>query len=92
MFEGEYTHEGDRCTFEVMVKRLGLPDWGLSTLAEVIHDIDLKDNKYNRSETNGLIALLTGLAASEPDDDKRMTQGIQLIENLFAYFQRQKGN
>ena len=92
MFEGEYTHEGDKCTFEVMIKRLDLQDWGLATLAEVIHDIDLKDSKYNREETNGLNALLTGLAASEPDDDKRMTQGMQLIENLYAYFKRQKGS
>jgi hypothetical protein len=26
MFEGEYTHEGDQCTFEVMTRRLGLQD------------------------------------------------------------------
>jgi hypothetical protein len=92
MFEGEYTHEGDKCTFEVMIKHFGLQDWGLATLAGVIHDIDLKESKYNRDETNGLNALLTGLAVSEPDDDKRMTQGMQLIENLYAYFKRQRGN
>ncbi len=91
MFEGEYTHEGDRCTFEVMIKRLGLQGWGLAALSEVIHDIDLKDSKYNRAETDGLYALLTGLTASESDDDKRMTQGLQLFDNLYAYFQRQKG-
>ena len=92
MFEGEYTHEGDRCTFEVMIKRLGLRDQGLAALAEVIHDIDLKENKYDRSETDGLNALLTGLAASEPDDDKRMARGAQLMENLYAFFRNQKGN
>lgn len=91
MFEGEYTHEGDRCSFEVMIKRLSLQDWGLAALSEVIHDIDLKDSKYDRAETEGFNALLTGLAASEPDDDNRMTQGLQLIDNLYAYFQRQKG-
>jgi len=90
LFEGEYTHEGDRCTFEVMIKRLGLQERGLSALAEVIHDIDLKENKYNRGETDGLNALLTGLAASEPDDEKRMTRGAQLIDNLYAFYQRQK--
>lgn len=89
MFEGEYTHEGNRCTFEVMIKRLGISDRGLAALAEVIHDIDLKEHKYNRSETTGLNALLTGLAATEPDDDKRMTQGAQLMENLYMFFQGQ---
>ena len=91
MFDGEYTHEGDRCTFEVMIKRFGLQDRGLVPLAEVIHDIDLKDARYDRAETAGLNALLTGLAASQPNDDQRMTLGLQLIENLYAYFQRQKG-
>lgn len=90
MFEGQYTHEGDRCPFEVMVKRLGLADHGLIALAEVIQDIDLKENKYDRSETNGLNALLTGLAASEPDDKKRMARGAQLMDNMYAFFQSQR--
>jgi hypothetical protein len=90
MFEGQYTHESDRCSFEVMIKRLSLQDRGLAALSEVIHDIDLKDSKYDRAETDGFNALSTGLAASEPDDDKRMTQGLQLFDNLYAYFQRQK--
>ena len=91
MFDGEYTHEGDRCTFEVMVQRFGLKDRGLVPLAEVIHDIDLKDTRYDRVETAGLNALMTGLAASQPDDDRRMTLGAQLVENLYAYFHGQKG-
>ena len=92
MFEGEYTHEGDQCTFEVMIKRLNLQDSGLIALAEVIHDIDLKDSKFNRSETDGLYALLTGLTASEPDDEKRMAKGAQIMENLYVYFHGQKGD
>ncbi len=91
MFEGEYTHEGDLCTFEVMTKHLNLHDSGVVALAEIIHDIDLKDNKYNRGQTEGLNALLTGLAASEPDDEMRMTRGAQLMENLYAFFRRQTG-
>ena len=92
MFEGEYTHEGNRCTFEVMIKELNLQDSGLVALAEVIHDLDLKDNKFNRSETDGLCALLTGLTASESDDEKRMAKGAQLMENLYVYFHGQKGD
>ncbi len=92
MFEGEYTHAGDLCTFEVMTRRLNLQDSGVAALAEVIHDIDLKDSKYNRGQTEGLAALLSGLAAAEPDDEKRMTQGAQLMENLYAFFRRQKGS
>ncbi len=92
MFEGEYTHEGDHCTFEVMIKRLGFADHGLIALAEIIHDIDLKDSRHNRSQTDGLNALLTGLTASEPDDDKRMTRGALFMDNLYAFFQSQRGS
>ncbi|MCK4837830.1 MAG: chromate resistance protein [Desulfobulbaceae bacterium] len=92
MFDGEYTHEGDRCTFEVMIQRFQLQGQALVSLAEVIHDIDLKDTKYDRAETYGFNALLTGLVASQPNDDQRMTEGFRLFENLYAYFQRHKGD
>lgn len=91
MFQGEFTHEGDRCTFEVMIGRLQLRDWALVPLAEIVHDIDLKEKKYGRDETSGFCALLTGLVASHPDDEQRLEQGIRLFEDLFAYFQRRQG-
>ncbi len=90
MFDGEFTHEGDRCTFEVMIQRFHLQDKALVTLAEVVHDIDLKDGKFGRAETDGFNALLTGLTASRPDDNQRMAEGAQLFENLYAYFQRHR--
>jgi hypothetical protein len=90
MFEGEYTHEGGRCTFEVMIQRLQLQDHALGPLSEVVHDIDLKDTKYGRSETDGFNALLSGLVASHLDDDQRMEEGYRLFDNLYAYYHRQK--
>lgn len=90
MFDGEYTHEGDRCAFEVMIQRLQLNDRALMPLAEVVHDIDLKDAKFGRSETEGFNALLSGLAASHQDDDQRMTEGYRLFDNLYAYYQGKK--
>jgi hypothetical protein len=92
MFDGEFTHEGNRCTFEAMVRRFRLPDRALLPLAEIVHDIDLKDKKYGRSETSGFSALLTGLVVSHPDDEQRLDEGIRLFENLFAYFQRRQGS
>ncbi|OPY74604.1 MAG: Chromate resistance exported protein [Syntrophorhabdus sp. PtaU1.Bin153] len=90
MFDGEYTHEGGRCTFEVMIQGLQIQDHALGPLSEVVHDIDLKDEKFGRSETDGFNALLTGLAAAHPDDDQRMNEGLRLFDNLYAYYQRQK--
>ena len=48
MFEAEFTHEGDKCTFEVLLERAGLKDSALRAIAEIIHDIDLKDDKFGR--------------------------------------------
>lgn len=90
MFDGEYTHEGDRCTFEVMVQRLQLADHALVPMAEVIHDIDLKDERHGRNETGGFHALLAGLVASHSSDERRMELGFQLFDNLYAYFDTQK--
>lgn len=90
MFDGEYTHEGEKCTFEVMIEKFELHDKTLVFMAEVVHDIDLKDAKYGRIETDGVKALLTGLVAAQPDDHLRMNEGFVLFENLYAYSHRNK--
>src|SRR3712207_9391022 len=53
MYEGEFTHEGDRCTFEVLLARAGLDDPALAAIGEIVHDIDLKDAKFGRPEEIG---------------------------------------
>jgi hypothetical protein len=90
LFDGDFTHEGDRCTFEVMIRRLGFQDPALTGLAEIVHDIDLKDGRYGRPETEGLRALLTGVVTASPDDNLRLEEGSRLFENLYTYFQRQQ--
>src|SRR5207342_2478419 len=45
MFDAEFTHEGDNCSFEVLVERFSIREPGIRALAEIIHDIDLKDSK-----------------------------------------------
>jgi len=62
----------------------------LGPLAEVVHDIDLKDEKYVRSETAGFNALLTGLVSAHLEDDHRMAEGYCLFDNLYSYYQRQR--
>jgi hypothetical protein len=48
MAEGEYPHEGDRCTFEVMIERFGIADHALIPIAEIVHDLDLEDDSFHR--------------------------------------------
>ena len=84
MFEAEYTHEGDRCTFEVLLARFALRDPGLDAIGEIVHDIDLKDEKYGRPETAGVLAVLEGLAATTRDDHARLERGAALFDGLYA--------
>jgi hypothetical protein len=37
MFEAEFTHQGDRCSFEVLLGHAGLTDPALQAIAEIVH-------------------------------------------------------
>jgi hypothetical protein len=91
MFEAEFTHEGDRCTFETLCSRLGLADSALQALGEVVHDIDLKEEKFGRPETAGVARLLAGLARRTRDDHERIERGSQLFDDLYESFPRRGG-
>ncbi len=86
MFEAEFTHEGDQCTFEVLLARAGIDDMALRKIGEIIHDIDLKDAKFNHDETLGIEHLLAGLAANVDTDEERLIQGSAIFDNLYKYF------
>ena len=89
MFEAEFTHEGDRCTFEVLLGRAGLDDdRGLSGIAEIVHDIDLKDGKFARPEAEGIKSVLTGICNGTHDDDERLARGGAVFEDLYRSFTR----
>lgn len=86
MFQGEFTHEGDRCTFEVLCERFGLSTPGLRAIGELIHDLDVKDGKYGRPEAPGLAAQIAGLANRHADDATRIERGEELFDDLLAHF------
>ena len=86
MAGGDFTHEGDRCTFETLLGRLGLADSALRPIAEIVHDIDLKDGKYGRPEAPGVRQLIEGLVQTQPEDEQRLARGIALFDELYASF------
>ena len=88
MFEAEFTHEGDRCTFETLLERFALADPALQALAEVVHDIDLKDEKFEREDAAGIERVLSGIVAAYPDDAARLERGGQLFDELYTLFSR----
>ncbi len=88
MFEAEFTHEGDRCTLEVLIDRTGVNDRALGPIAEIVHDIDLKDSKYSRQEIAGIDRLIAGIAMAHKDDETRLARGAAVFDDLYEYFKK----
>jgi len=88
MFEAEFTHEGDHCTFEVLIDRVGIDDAALTPLAEIVHDIDLKDSKFGRQETVGIERVTAGVAMAHKEDETRLTRSTVVFDDLYEYFKR----
>jgi len=91
MFEAEFTHEGDRCTLEILIERTGLNDPAVGRIAEIVHDIDLKDSKFGRQETPGIEQLIAGIAMAHKDDEIRLARGSAVLDDLYEYFKRKRG-
>jgi hypothetical protein len=90
MFEAEYTHEGDRCTMEILIERLAIADPALKLIAEIVHDIDLKDSKFGHPETIGIERLIAGIAMSHKEDETRLSRGTAVFDDLYEYFSRKR--
>ena len=92
MFEAEFTHEGDLCTIEVLMKRRGITDAALARIADIVHDIDLKDGKFGHPETAGIERLIAGIAMSHKDDETRLDRGSAVFDDLYTCFARKGAN
>lgn len=86
MYEAEFTHEGDACTFETLAKRFVPEDSALLEIGEIVHDVDCKDAKYQREEAPGLARMISGIAAAHEKDDARLVRGAAILEDLYAAF------
>jgi hypothetical protein len=86
MFEAEYTHARDACTFETLVARFAPKDRALREIAEIVHDVDCKDAKFGREEAPGLARMIAGIAAACERDEDRLERGVHLFDDLYAAF------
>jgi hypothetical protein len=89
MIGGDFSHEGNRCTFETLLARTGVANRAITEIAEIVHDIDLKDGKFGRPEAAGLEQLLIGLLLANPEDDARLERGFVLFDELYQSFRKQ---
>ena len=88
MVDVEFSHHGDYCTFETLVRRFGIEDKAVQKIAEMIHDADLEDEKFQRSECIGIDRVLKGWARSGMRDHQILQHGLECFDGLYSYLQR----
>jgi hypothetical protein len=90
MFDAEFTHEGDKCSFEVFVERFSIREPGIKTIGEIVHDIDIKDGKFKRAEVPGIADVIASLGLAHRSDEARMEAGMVLFDNLLDLYRRKR--
>ncbi|MGZ3463274.1 MAG: chromate resistance protein ChrB domain-containing protein [Gemmatimonadaceae bacterium] len=90
MFEAEYTHVGEDCTFQTLVRQFGLRDAALRAIGQAVHDIDFKDERFNRPETAGIAGLIGGIVQAHKTDHARVERGTAVLDDLYAFFRSRR--
>jgi hypothetical protein len=90
MFEADFTHDGNRCTFEVLLDRALPGDDALRTISEIVHDIDLREQKFGRDETAGIAAVVNGIALAHRDDRVRIERASAVFDDLYDSFRKRR--
>jgi hypothetical protein len=79
-------HDGD-CSFETILRRRDLTDPVLWRLAEIVHEADLDDERYDAPEARGLDVVLRGLSMV-CDDDRVLELTGPVFDGLYEYHRR----
>jgi hypothetical protein len=88
MFGVEFTHRDDHCTFETLCADFALDDPALRHVASIVHDLDLKDGRFNPAEAPAVGLLIEGLQLAHLDDSELLGHGIVLFDALYRATQR----
>jgi hypothetical protein len=83
MFGVKFSHEGNSCTFETLVRRFGIRSPAVERIGQIVHDLDLKEERYELPETIAVGRLVEGLRLLHQDDQELLNQGMELFEALY---------
>ena len=88
MLDAEFSHHGEDCTFETLLKRFRIQDKAANKIGEMIHDADLDDEKFQRTECIGIDRVLKGWAREGISDQEILRRGLQCFNGLYAFLRR----
>jgi hypothetical protein len=86
MFGVTFTHQGDGCTFETLARTFGIDDPAVARIAQIVHDLDLKDQRFGAADAPAIATVIEGLQLATADDDALLERGITLFESLYRSF------
>jgi hypothetical protein len=88
MLEGDFSHDGEDCTFETLIRRFGIQDKVARKIAEMVHDADLDDDKFQRTECIGIDRVLKGWGNEGISDQEILRRGFECFDALYSFLQR----
>jgi hypothetical protein len=91
MFSGDFSHHGKLCTFEVIVDRFRVQDPAVAKIGHIVHDLDMKDSKYDPPEATAVGRMVDGLRALHADDATLLEHGIGMFDALAHSFESDLG-
>lgn len=80
----DYSHDGERCSFDAFLSRFGVTDPALQQVARVVRGADTAHPEL-APEAAGLAALSLGLARAIDDDQALLAAGMTLYDALYAW-------
>jgi hypothetical protein len=88
MLDAAFSHRGDDCTFETLLKSFQIHDKSARQIGEMIHDADLDDQKFERNECIGIDRVLKGWAREGISDQEILRRGFDCFNALYAFLQK----
>jgi len=84
----DISHHGDDVTFETILRRYDLADPVLWRLAEIVHQADLEDDRFDAPEAAGLDTIIRALGMDHDDETVRTTTAT-ILTSLETYLRRE---
>ena len=75
------------CSFETILRRYELTDPVLWRIAEIVHEADIDDERYDAPEAPGFDVALRGLSMV-CDDNQTLTVTGPLFDGVYEYYRR----
>jgi rhodanese-related sulfurtransferase len=80
----EFAHEGERCSFDTILRIYGIKDPALDHLATIVRGADTSRHELS-PQCGGLFAISLGLSANFPDDHEMLKHGMVMYDALYTW-------